>query len=262
VSAAPTEADVLRSDPAPGVAQLAFNRPALKNALRRRTWRDLLDALAQCAEERDTRVVVIAGTGGAFCSGADLRDSSALADGPVAGMRLSNAASRALHEFPKPTIAMVDGVAAGGGVSLALGCDFVFATPSTVFKVLFTRRALTLDCGASWLLPRLIGLRRATELALLGGDIGAAEAAADGLINGVIDADVLAQHTLQVARQLASLPGEALASTKALLHRSVAHSMADALEDELHVQSLAFSSPDFREAVRAFAERRPPRWSR
>jgi 2-(1,2-epoxy-1,2-dihydrophenyl)acetyl-CoA isomerase len=253
--------DVLRSNPAPGAAQLTFSRPTVKNALRRQTWDDLLAALATCAADRSVRVLVLAGSGGAFSSGADLRDPTPRGDGTLAAMRVVNAAVRTLHEFPKPTVAMVEGVAAGGGASLALGCDFVVADPSAVFKIVFTRRCLTLDCGASWPLPRLVGLRRATELALLGGDITAEDAVAAGLINELVDGGRLRSTVLELAERLAALPGEAVALTKSLLHMSVKPPMVEALEDELRCQSYALVSKDFREAVRSFIERRDPVWT-
>jgi 2-(1,2-epoxy-1,2-dihydrophenyl)acetyl-CoA isomerase len=253
--------DVVEHLLAPGVLQITLNRQQVKNALRASTWIELVDALDGAATNREVRVIVMSGEGGAFSSGADLADNTALARGPIAGLRMANAAARALHELPKPTIAMVRGVAVGGGASLALGCDFVLAERSATFRQIFVRRALTLDCGASWLLPRLIGLRRATELAFLGDDLPATEATRIGLINDAVDADELVPATIALADRLARLPGDALALTKSLLHGAVGPNMTDALDGELRGQACALVSKDFREAVRAFRDRREPVWT-
>ena len=149
---------------------VTMNRPERKNAANGTMWRELLAVFDDVAADRDARAMVLTGAGGAFCSGADLSDPSDVAGrpgrpppGPDAGARPMWPS--ALHRIPKPTIAKVGGVAAGAGMSMALGCDLVVASESARFSQIFAKRGLSVDFGASWLLPRLIGLHRAKELA-------------------------------------------------------------------------------------------------
>jgi 2-(1,2-epoxy-1,2-dihydrophenyl)acetyl-CoA isomerase len=164
----------------------------------------------------------------------------------------------ALHRLPKPTIAKVRGVAAGMGASLAFGCDLILAADDARFGQVFIRRGLALDTGASWLLPRLIGLHKAKELAFFGDMISAEEAAEIGIVNRVVAAADLDDLTDRWARRLAAQAPIALSLTKMALNTSSSRSMAEALEHEALAQNVCFQSRDLQESMQAFVERRDP----
>jgi 2-(1,2-epoxy-1,2-dihydrophenyl)acetyl-CoA isomerase len=163
-----------------------------------------------------------------------------------------------LHEIPKPTIAKVRGIAAGAGVSMALGCDLVVASDNARFSEIFARRGLSVDGGSSWLLPRMIGLHRAKEVAYFAEILSAEEAASYGLVNRVVADDELDAFVEDWARRLAKGPPVALSMTKKLLNNSASVTMAQALEDEARCQTVNFYSEDTAEAMRAFVEKREP----
>ncbi len=250
---------VERSD---GVATVVLNRPERKNAANGTMLRELQAALDDAAADRGVRCLVLTGAGGSFCSGADLSDPSNGAGRPgdpfLVQMRACADLALRLHRLPKPTIAKVGGVAAGAGLSLALGCDLVVASTSARFSQIFAKRGLSIDFGASWLLPRLIGLHRAKELAFFADILTADEAASFGLVNRVVPDDELDAFVDDWARRLADGPTLALSMTKSLLNHSMAVSMDQALEDEARAQSANLATRDTREALSAFAERRPP----
>jgi enoyl-CoA hydratase/carnithine racemase len=164
----------------------------------------------------------------------------------------------ALHHISKPTIAKVDGVAVGAGFSLALGCDLVVCTELARLSMIFAKRGLSLDNGASWLLPRLVGMARAKEVSLFGDMWSAEEALAIGLVNRVLPVGEIDAFVADWARRLADGPPLALSMTKSLLHASANASMEQAVEDEARCQALNFSTKDTAEAMAAFAEKREP----
>jgi enoyl-CoA hydratase/carnithine racemase len=245
-----------------GVATVIMNRPERKNAANGTMWRELQSVFEDLAADRDVRALVLTGAGGAFCSGADLSDASDMAGRPgdpyLVQMRALADLALRLHRLPKPTIAKVGGVAAGAGMSMALGCDLVVASESARFSQIFAKRGLSIDFGASWLLPRLIGLHKAKELAFFADILSAAEAESFGLVNRVVPDDELDAFVDDWARRLAEGPTLALSMTKSLLNNSLGVSMDQALEDEARAQSTNFGTRDTREALTAFAERRPP----
>jgi 2-(1,2-epoxy-1,2-dihydrophenyl)acetyl-CoA isomerase len=165
-----------------------------------------------------------------------------------------------LHRIPKPTIAKVGGVAAGAGMSMALGCDLVVASDTARFSQIFSKRGLSIDFGASWLLPRLIGLHRAKELAFFADIIDAHEAEAFGLVNRVVPADQLDGLVDDWAARLAAGPPLALSMTKTMLNASLGLSMDQALEEETRSQAVNFATADTTEALTAFLEKRQPRF--
>jgi len=245
-----------------GVVTVTMNRPERKNAANGTMWRELLGVFEDVAGDRGARAMVLTGAGGAFCSGADLSDPSDVAGRPgdpnLVQMRALADVALRLHRLPKPTIAKVGGVAAGAGMSMALGCDLVVASESARFSQIFAKRGLSVDFGASWLLPRLIGLHKAKELAYFADILSASEAEAFGLVNRVVPDDDLDRFVDDWARRLAEGPTLALSMTKTMLNNSLAVSMEQALEDEARAQSVNFVTRDTREALNAFAERRPP----
>ena len=258
--------DGLNLDRRDGIVTLTIDRPARKNAITSEMWRGLVDIFDQLANRSDDRVLVITGAGDAFCSGADLTaaadgEAPTGAGGSVASMRVVGRAALRLHELPLPTIAMVNGVAAGAGCNLALGCDLIVASDRARFSEIFARRGLALDFGGSWLLPRVLGLHRAKELALLAEVIDAADAERIGLVNRVVPHDQLEAEVGALAARLASMPPLQLSVIKRQLNDGLGLTMAEALEHEGVAQSLMFSSRDTAEAMIAFVEKREPRFT-
>jgi 2-(1,2-epoxy-1,2-dihydrophenyl)acetyl-CoA isomerase len=247
-----------------GVVTVTLNRPEKKNAGNGPTWRELRAVLLEVAYERGDRVLVVTGAGGDFCSGADITDPNGLSGDPndtgIVRMRFMHEAMLALHELPKPTIAKIRGVATGAGLSLAVGCDLTVASDGARFSGIFARRALSVDGGASWLLPRLVGLHKAKELVYFADMYSAEEAASMGLVNHVVPDAQLDAFVDDWARRLAQGPTIALSMTKKLLNSSANVTMAQALEDEARCQVVNSFTDDTVEAMRAFGEKREPRF--
>lgn len=237
-----------------------MSSPETKNAVSRTGWVELADAL-DAFEASEQRVLVITGAGGDFCAGADLgSDFSGFAT-PTANaeyMSLPNRAALALHRTSKPTIAAVDGVAVGAGMNLALGCDFVIASSRARFAEIFVKRGLTLDFGGTWLLPRLVGLARARDLALTGRIVEADEALAIGLATRVVDADRLEAEVAEIAEALAAGAPLAQRFIKVALDRSPNMTFEQTLAFEGEAQATLFGSEDFLEGAAAFLEKRSP----
>src|SRR5438552_9961309 len=241
-----------------GVVTVTLNRPEKRNAINETMWAELLETFEAVRRRPEDRVLVLTGTGGAFCSGADLSDAAVAGEHQLVHMRHVADAALALHRIPNPTIAKVGGVAAGAGCSMAFGCDLIVASDEARFSQIFARRGLSVDFGASWLLPRMIGLHRAKELAYFADVLSAKEAEAMGLVNKLVPAGELDAFVDDWARRLAAGPPLALSMTKALLNHSFAVSMDEALEDEGRSQTVNLSSADTMEAMQAFLEKRDP----
>ncbi|MFF2846271.1 enoyl-CoA hydratase/isomerase family protein [Streptomyces sp. NPDC058001] len=256
MSDAPTPV-LLTHDTDDGVRTLTLNRPHRKNALDPALWAALRDALGTAGEDRDVRVLVLTGAGGAFCSGADLSGGRSGVH-PLHRMRTLTDIALLLHELPVPTVAKVTGVAVGAGWNLALGCDLVVATPQARFAQIFARRGLSLDLGGSWLLPRLVGLQQAKRLALLAESIDAEQARALGLVTWVVPEPEIDAFVSGLGTRLAAGPEIALAQTKALLNEGANRTLREALAGEARAQSVNFATADAAEAYAAFAERRDP----
>lgn len=247
-----------------GVMTVTMNRPARKNAANGTMWRELLATFDDAATDRQVRVMILTGAADAFCSGADLGDPSDVAGRPgdpfLVQLRALGDVALRLHRIPKPTIAKVGGVAAGAGMSMALGCDLVVASDTARFSQIFSKRGLSVDFGASWLLPRLIGLHRAKELAFFADIIDAGQALEFGLVNRIVPADQLDAFVSDWATRLAAGPPLALSMTKTMLNNSLNISMDQALEEESRSQAVNFASADTLEALRAFSQKREPRF--
>jgi 2-(1,2-epoxy-1,2-dihydrophenyl)acetyl-CoA isomerase len=245
---------------ADGIGRVTLNRPDRKNAFSPRMAGELADALAVLERDERVRVVVLRGAGGNFCSGGDLQgdgDPGTAAGGATDFLEeYYHPAIRALHRFPRPVIAVVEGVVAGAGVNLAIGCDLVYAAEGARFAVLFVRRSLSPDCGGTWLLPRVIGLQRAKEIALFGDWFDAQDALRMGLIADVFALDELDEHITDRAARLAALPPLALAETKRNLNAAFESDLDAALARESASQMGLTRTEDFREAMSAFVERR------
>lgn len=239
-----------------GIVTVTMNRPERKNALTGVMFRELRRVFGEISDRPDDRVMVLTGASGAFCAGADLAEPAE--HHPQVHMRLLADVVLSLHRIPKPTIAKVKGVAVGAGCNLALGCDLVVASESARFNEIFVKRGLSIDGGGSWLLPRLVGLHRAKELAFFGEMLSAREAFDMGLINRVVPCGELDQFVSVWASRLASGPPLALSLTKSLLNRALETSMDQALEDEGRSQSVNLVTDDFAEACKAFFDKREP----
>jgi 2-(1,2-epoxy-1,2-dihydrophenyl)acetyl-CoA isomerase len=247
---------------ADGIATLTLNRPDALNALDDGLKRALLGAIGEIRHDRRVRVVVLTGAGRAFCAGQDLREAGAGASNLAALLRETyNPIILGLRALDQPVIAAVNGVAAGAGASLALACDLRIAAEGASFLLAFGRVGLIPDSGATWFLPRLLGPARAAELAFTTDPLSAADAERFGLVNRVVPADRLGDETRTLAARLASAAPRALALTKRALDRSLEVGLAEALDYEATLQGLAGRTADHAEGVRAFVEKRPPRFS-
>jgi enoyl-CoA hydratase/carnithine racemase len=242
------------------VATLTLANPRRKNAMTAQAWRMLRETLVEVGRS-DVRVLVVTGAGSDFCAGADLSAREERPPAPMASMAEVNDACLALHRLPVPTVARVDGVAVGAGMNLALGCDFVVASDRARFSEIFVRRGMSVDFGGSWLLPRLVGLRRAKELVLLGDIIGAAEALEAGLVREVVPAEELDGAVAALAARLASGAPVAMRQSKRMLTDSFEAGLERALEDEARSQQINFATDDLAEAVAAFHDKRDPRFT-
>jgi enoyl-CoA hydratase/carnithine racemase len=258
-----TEEPVLLSEDSDGVRTLTLNRPRRKNAINPELWIALRDALNEAGRDRGVRALVITGAGGSFCSGADISVPDEVH--PKYKLQRLTDVALALHELPIPSVAKVTGVAVGAGWNLALGCDFVVATPESTFSQIFSKRGLSIDLGGSWLLPKLVGLQQAKRLALLAEMIDASEAHALNLVTWVVSAAEIDAFVNDLAGRLAAGPPIALAQTKALLNEGADRTLRDALANEARAQIGNFATADARAAYAAFAERREPsftgRWA-
>ncbi len=258
------EAGAIEIDRKDGIATITLRRPEKRNALTPEQFERLGACFEEVAANAEDRVLVLTGEGEAFCSGADLSGSGAslarISQGPVSRGQFARetlAAALKLHRVPKPTIAAVNGVAAGGGCNLALGCDIVFAAESARFAEIFVNRGLSLDYGGTWLLPRLVGLQRAKDIAFRGDILDAREAERLGLVLEVVPDDALGERVRTNARTLAEKPPIALSLIKGGLNRATTWSFEDALEYEAEAQATCLGSSDFREAMTAWMARRP-----
>lgn len=250
-----------------GVATVRLSRPDKLNALTFDTYADLRDLLSELPHRGDVRVLVVTGSGRAFCSGGDVDEIiGALQEMGAAELleftRMTGAVTKALRECPLPVIAAVNGVAAGAGAVVALACDFRLVASSASFAFLFTRVGLAgADMGSAYLLPRLVGLGRATELLMLGDRIDAPRALAIGLATDVVDDANLPEATAKLARRLADGPALAYSTTKLLLTRELDADLGSAIEMEATAQALLMTSQDHREFYAAWRDRRPPEWT-
>jgi enoyl-CoA hydratase/carnithine racemase len=246
------------------VATLTLNRPDKKNAISSVMFKELRDAFDSFAGDDSVRCVVVTGAGGAFCTGADLTDADNLISSVFDGrerMRVMNELVEAFIDCPKPTIATVTGVAAGAGANLALGCDLIVASSEARFIQIFVKRGLVVDFGGSWTLARLLPLNKAKELAFLGDEISGQQADELGLLNRFCQPDEIDSVTKDLAQRVAAAPPGAISLIKQNLNKAVGPSLGAVLADEEAAQALCFTSEDVQEALKAFIEKREPRFT-
>jgi 2-(1,2-epoxy-1,2-dihydrophenyl)acetyl-CoA isomerase len=266
----PLTEQVLHSVDDRGIATITLNRPDVKNAISPDQRDRVIALLGEASADLGIRAVVLTHTGDAFCTGADLRASRPPAPRPddapkrgvgeVAKMIRDGAQAlvAAILDCEKPVIAAVSGTAAGIGAHIALACDLVVATDEVRFIEVFVRRGLVPDGGGAYLLPRMVGVRRAKELLFFGDDLSATEAAELGLVNKVVAADELDAAVEAWTERLAVAPTRSLALTKWLVNTSLESDRATAFQNEAVAQELNMSTVDANEGVAAFVERRSP----
>jgi enoyl-CoA hydratase/carnithine racemase len=250
-----------------GVATLTLDRPEKLNALTFDAYADLRDLLSEIPHRGDVRALVVTGEGRGFCSGGDVEEII----GELVQMkarelleftRMTGAVVQAMRECPVPIVAAVNGVAAGAGAVIALAADFRLLSRSASFAFLFTKVGLAgADMGSAYLLPRMVGLGRATQLLMLGDRIAAEEAAQLGLAMAVVDDERLAEEAAALGRRLADGPAFAYSTTKSLISKELDMDLSGALELEAMSQALLMTSDDHAEFLASFREKRPPRWS-
>jgi len=243
-----------------GVAWIRLNRPEKMNAVNSALRAQLAEAVKQVERDPEARVVVVTGSGRSFCAGADVRELASR-EGTVEAIRgeYESILSR-LHSMPKPVIAAMNGVAAGVGASLALVADIRIAVPEASFVEAFVKIGLTVDGGASWLLPRLIGPGKALEMFFTGRPMAAEEAERFGLVNQVVPAERLEETVQELAIALAAGPAGALGAIKRSVNHSFNATFEEAMDFEFLLQGVQMEGADFKEGVSAFVEKRPPRF--
>ncbi|BCG09474.1 2-(1,2-epoxy-1,2-dihydrophenyl)acetyl-CoA isomerase PaaG [Buttiauxella agrestis] len=251
------------SDVQNGVMTLTLNRPERLNSFNDEMHRQLAQALTQAERDDTIRCLLITGAGRGFCAGQDLNDRNVDPSGEAPDLGASvenfyNPLVKRLAALPKPVIAAVNGVAAGAGATLALGCDIVIAARSVNFIMSFSKLGLVPDCGGTWYLPRLAGRARAMGLALMGDKLSAEQALQWGMIWQVVDDEALSDTARQVANHFASQPTFGLGLVKKALLASETHTLEEQLDIERDYQRLAGRSEDYREGVSAFLAKRPP----
>jgi len=250
-----------------GVATVTLNRPDKLNALTFSTYADLRDLLHELPHRGDTKALVIRGEGKGFCGGGDVNEIIGellrmKPDELMGFTKMTGDVIKAMREVPVPIIAGIQGMAAGAGSVIALASDFRVVSTSGRFAFLFTKVGLSGgDMGAAYLLPRMIGMGRATQLLMLGDTIDSSTADAYGLVSELVPDGELDAAVQQLARRLADGPALALAQTKALLTRELDMSLSGALELDAMTQALLMTSDDHAEFHAAFTERRPPQWT-
>jgi len=248
------------------VGLVTLNRPASLNALTSEVAREFKAAVADVRQQR-ARAVVITGAGRAFCAGGDLREMQRIAEreGKVEAffdepLRLLNECILLIRRTPLPFIAAVNGAASGGGCNLALACDLVIVGESARFNQAFIKIGLSPDCGGTFILPRLVGWKRATELMMTGDVVNAARALEMGMINAVVPDEDLLPSAMAMAARLAQAPTAAIGRVKELLEASATNDYGGQLELERKAQIQSGLTKDFREGVAAFIEKRPPKF--
>jgi 2-(1,2-epoxy-1,2-dihydrophenyl)acetyl-CoA isomerase len=255
-----TTSDTMLLDVSERIATLTLNRPNKLNALNGELMEELVPVIERLAEDKEVRCVVITGAGRGFCAGGDIAgmaSGEALPnENPVTRLRRLEETSRLLHEMPKPTIAMVNGPAAGAGLSIALACDIRIAGESARFGTAFIRIGFSGDFGGTWMLQRLVGPAKARELYFTGDLIDAREAERIGLVNRVVPDDQLAGETRALAERMAKGPPIAMARMKQNMNLGLASDYSTLLDAEAEGMIMTAMTEDNREAVKAFLEKR------
>jgi enoyl-CoA hydratase/carnithine racemase len=246
-----------------GVATITLNRPDRLNALTFEVYDELRRAFYALHDEEDVRVIVLTGTGRGFCTGGDVEDIiGRLFERDMRGLleftRMTCDLILSIRKCRKPVVAALNGTVAGAGAVIATACDMRIGAESAKIAYLFTRVGLSgADMGAAWMLPRIVGMGKASELLMTGDFISAAEAYRIGLYNRVVDDGTVLEAATELAQKLARGPSFAIEITKDSLNREASMDLAGALEAEAQIQAALMLHPDFRESYDAFVEKRP-----
>lgn len=255
--------ETLIYDETEGVATITFNRPEVMNATNDVFYRELSGLIGALAANDDVGCVILTGAGRGFCAGADVKSMNP--DTPLLARRKRHRwiladVLRPLVMLEKPVIAAVNGAAAGAGFNLALAADIIIASETAIFTQVFSKLGLVPDLGGLYLLTRVVGLNKAKELCFTAKRISAAEAFNMGIVNHVVPADSLMQEAHKLAAEISAGPPTALAMIKGLLNKSSNSTLEQMLEYESFAQTLAYTTPEHKEGVMAFREKRVPRF--
>ena len=253
--------ETLLYDVKDGVATITFNRPEVMNATNDVLFREMAGLIRTIADDDDIGCVIITGAGRGFCAGADVKSMNP--DMPLLKRRQRHRwviadILRPLVILEKPVIAAVNGAAVGAGFNIALAADIIIASEAAIFSQIFTRLGLVPDLGGLHLLTRVVGLNKAKELCFTAKKIGAAEALSLGIANHVVPGPKLLEEARKLAVEIAAGPQTALAMIKFLLNMSSNSTLEQMLEYESYAQTIAFTTPEHREGVAAFREKRAP----
>jgi 2-(1,2-epoxy-1,2-dihydrophenyl)acetyl-CoA isomerase len=249
-----------------GIATLTLNRPERLNALGDTLREDLYDALGRASHDPDVRVIILTGAGRGFCAGGDVKAMHEAREARRERPLLEKVAPLrdkivlTMRDAPQPIIAAVNGPAAGAGMNLALACDIRLASTAARFGETFVKRGLHVDWGGTYFLPRLVGMARACELIFTGEIIGAEEALALGIVSKVVPPEQLMPATLKLAHAIAAGPPIAIRLAKRALYHCQDVDLRAALEFETYAQNTCAETEDAREGIRAFVEKRTPRF--
>jgi 2-(1,2-epoxy-1,2-dihydrophenyl)acetyl-CoA isomerase len=247
-----------------GVCTITLNRPQVFNALNEQMKKDVNDALKEAERDLSIRCLVIRGAGDkAFCSGQDLKEHSGKESRRSLKESLEksyNPMIRRMRRMEKPIIGMINGVAAGAGLSIALACDYRIMAEHAKLIEVFIRIGLVPDSGSHWFLPRLVGMAKAFEYAALGDDIGAPEAERVGLVNKVVPSAELEKATRELAKRLAGAPTKAVGLIKRALNKALSSDLDTLLDYEATIQQIASLTDDHHEGLQSFLEKRPPQF--
>lgn len=243
-----------------GVATITLNRPEVYNALNDGITYELQDAWKAVAKDDQVRVVVLTGSGKAFCSGQDLKAASGQEKRSFMDslQKRYNPIIRAMRSLPKPILCRLNGVAAGAGCSLALACDMIIASEEATLIEVFINIGLVPDSGSAYFLPRLVGMAKAFELCSMGSRVKATEALQLGLVNKVVTADQLDASVKEYTDYFAQAPTKSIGLIKKMLAKSTTSNLDEILEYEAYCQEIAGSTQDYKEGVTAFLEKRKP----
>lgn len=245
-----------------GVLTITLNRPDVYNAFNEQMKKDLNDALKEGEKDSSVRCIVLRGAGEkAFCSGQDLKEHAGAKRSLKDSLEKSyNPMIKRMRTMEKPVIAMINGVAAGAGCSLALACDMRIMAETAKLVTVFSKIALVPDSGMHWILPRLAGFARAFEYAALSNDISAQEAERVGLVNKVVPSSELETTTMELARRLAQGPTKAYGLIKRTLNKAASATLDTTLDYEAYIQQIASETEDHKEGIAAFLGKRQPQF--
>ncbi len=241
-----------------GIGRLTMNRPDSLNALNDKMTTDIQIALKELSADRSVRCVSITGSGRAFSSGQDLKEASQLKSFADSLRKRYHPIIKLVTGMEKPVIALVNGVAAGAGMSLALSCDYRIMTSSSKLIQAFVRIGLVPDSGSTFFLPRFVGYAKAFELAALGEEISSEEALRLGIVNRVFPDNKFVAESEKILARFASGPTKAYSTIKKMLRHSAVYSLEQTLEYEAYMQEISGRTEDAKEATQAFIEKRPP----